>query len=228
MIQLKETDFLWKCYKRYYDDMLKPPVPGSICNFWWKSVGGMVKWLFWDCPFFIIGPIAFALTALCIWGSIALDAWVSFFPGILFFALCVATGLFSLFLIIFRYGEYWDNKGVLGKWMQGIGAIGIGTAVLSFIFSFMWRDALNKGGPWLPIYVLWGFLTVLSILVLLAVIVASVYCFSNHSTSGKVVRAYLGSFKSWVCPLVKAPWEESDGKDKTEEQVREVPRPEQL
>ena len=185
-MQIRETDFLWKCYKRYYKSQNVIPHPYSICNFIWKAVFGMLFWLIWDLP----GIIVYLLFA-----GAASFFLVSGDKTTLSGAIFIITGSILVFTTVLvgvvRYYCYWNSK-ENGKTMNLIGGIVGGIFLASLYFSIVFCGK----SEWNFMYFFYGFLTTIAFVG----IGGAAFLFS---------KTFWVYFKTKVCLPVKAPWEET-------------------
>lgn len=209
MIELKREDFLWKCYERYYQHESVKPQPGSVCNFFWKAVGGMLRWFFWDCMFLLSASISVGLLSTSIWLMAEIEGFENALPlGFPLLVIIIVLGFYNVFFFIFRYIEFWTAKGQIANIVLPASGIAALVLVVSGLLSGMWKTILAKHGDWELIFLLYGFLSVIVGSLFFLGLFALVYSFSGETSTGKVLRAYLGSFKDKVCPLVKSPWDQ--------------------
>jgi len=206
MIQLRESDFLWKCYVRYYkSDLFQlPPHPRSVCNFFWKAVGGMFMYVFWDMYVIIAGPM-FAIISVLLW-LVAIVTTKHCYCVPLFMAALLMT-IATITFGTLRWIAYWERKkvgGVVNFSVLSFVVFGICSGMCSMPFS-------GSASNWQPIHLLYGACVVVGIVGIVVGIVGGAVLILNAAFSKEqVLKSYLESFKSRVCPLVKAPWEEKD------------------
>jgi len=207
MIQLNETDLLWKCYKRYYSQHLQPPHPHSVCNYFWKSIGGLVLYVVCDLSFFILTPFL----ALICW-YFAPDFSSPEQPN-------VVWGVsWLIFIIISALYTFLKSANFLvkhfGDRTVGIVALLIIDLLLSLTISPIKDYGIFYGLMWGAIYLNSAILAVVVIFLLILWLATIIFVAgvdnSNKSNTKKVVIAYCKSFKDKLCPLVKAPWEKEE------------------
>jgi len=219
MIQLRKDDFLWRCYDRYYqgentferaDDangVSQPPHPHSICNFFWKAVGGLIKSWCWDSNPLIAFPILVLVCSVLIYGiSAVILHGKTGMVGIMYVLSSMVFCLLSFLFVVIRWVGYWEKQGRKGRIVNSISVTAFVVLLFSTWFSTFF---ITKEAPWEPIYLLYGFSAVSAICMSFLWLIGICYLlFSKKSPTGQVITSYLGSFKDKVCPMVKAPWEE--------------------
>lgn len=214
MIELKKEDFLWKCYERYYKYAPAPKPPRSICNFFWKAVGGMFAWVFWDSMILVTGTVILAMFLGLIWAFKEVDGFNNPVPyGMVLFLSIFCLGFINLGFFVVRYVEFWRTKEKTGAIVLASTAIVAALAFLSFVISLGFKGARE----WDWVYLLYGLITTVGICAGMGAIFGILVFFSAESSTGKVIRAYLGSFKDWACPLVSSPWDNLPQETPTQE-----------
>lgn len=212
MIQIRENDFLWKWYKVYYKEISPPPHPKSVCNFFWKSVGGIFKYIWDDSPSFVVIPIFILVLA----GLMFLDSFIDpsddkgffyIFCSLLFvLSLMVYTAFISAF-ILYRGNNFLNNKGKFGKIIKNI----FGYVFIYMIFSFVFSLAFKgKDEHWQLIYLWYGMLLTGVFCITFSIVLFIIWFFSKDTPTKQLITAYFMAVKNQVCPLVKAPWEEEN------------------
>jgi hypothetical protein len=198
VIQLKETDLMWKVYCRYYKGYSEPPHPNSLCNFFWKSVGGMLAYLSWDLPAFLVISVLYTLTYGA--GSLAenLNGNSFQFLAILSF---MFLGVASLVVTVSRFADWCQrtNRQHLG----GLAFLAVIVGFFTFLFGLLWGG--KEGGVMSFVY---GFFTTL---VVGGGLCGYFYLYDRwkdpNSQTGAIIKEYYLAVKSRVCPRIMIPGE---------------------
>jgi hypothetical protein len=170
----------------------------------------MINWVWEDSPFMVIAPLLFAIVFGLISLSIELDIWphnqgMSVSRLILVVLPLILLVISSSVTAILFLGTSFFHS-LLSENVKVCAALTGIALIFSCVFAGMFASS-NKAWEW--IFLLYGFLIVVGIVAFIAAIGCVCFLLAPTSTTGKVIRAYLGSFKNWACPLVKAPWEAS-------------------
>lgn len=213
MIQLKETDFLWKMYKRWYQsEKFKYeggcPHPRSLCNFFWKSMGGVWMTLFWDLPFLLTAPLFVGVA----WGMSELtdlnkkDAnFLDIIQAFVLFGFVVAA-------VVHVIGRLMDMAVRRNQeWMIPAVILGMVFCGLSCLMAIVFGKPLT----------FWKFLGGAGILAgTVFALLAIFYLWDRfrdpESQTGRVVGEYVGAVKRRICPRILIPGETPPGEKKNE------------
>jgi hypothetical protein len=214
MIQIKETDALWRFYNRNYRGR-NVPEPKNLCNYFWKAVEGAIKAFICDVPALIVLPILWGFTGLVTLISYQTSGRPQEIPAFvlmisIFSTLAGATGLvFSFAITLMRWFEYWENREEVCFLSLGfLGLVGL---------AFMLGTAFKNDGAWHWYYFFYGLGIELTAIVGSVVVFAIWYfCFSDNTNLGKNTLQYLRAVKSKVCPLVVVPQSYTDEKKRQE------------
>lgn len=205
MIQLKEDDFMWKMYKRYYQGAYftpTPPHPKTLCNFFWKAVGGMWLKLFWDMTVFLPVAVFGVFAVLGWWGAPSPEAKVIDVGGLVCCLIMVASLVVIACVTIGRllaWCERTHNEWLIVVLIAVAACCGIALALGGLYKA--------EGRPvWLLF--IYGALTEIGIVAVILGIAFTMYWFNNDTGTGNVIKQYLRAVKNRVCPLIKVPGEE--------------------
>lgn len=212
-MKIKETDFMWKCYKRYWqtteDKKVQPP--GNLCYYFWTSVVGMLIKLGADTNYFLASLLSAALFLAIICIGALLSQLTS--PG--FSIILMPLGMFSFvyFWLIFfgrpffklidwlnkKFGENVENwlaYAVIGGFFIAI--------VVGLCFNWdkiTWERTLE---------VFWS----IGITMGIGIGAILLYCLVLYPLATteffKTFWAYLKAKKDKICPVVEIPDEEFD------------------
>lgn len=214
MIQLKEDDFLWRMYKRFYAGQREIPHPRTVCNFFWKAMRGMCLKLIWDtnilCPVLLFGSIlAFSILGSYYSESDSVLNVLTFFTSLI-------SG--SAFVIVTCGRFLWWAERNEKQWVPVVVMAVVVLVFLSFgLGSKYARDyeiSLISGA-------ILGGLTLLALLTLLVGFILVMYWLNNDTNTCKVLKSNLIAFKTKICPLIKVPGEE-DVKFKSERNSNKI------
>jgi hypothetical protein len=195
VIQL-HNGFLWRRYCQYYGKDVLPPHPKSLCNYFWKAMGGTVKWLFMDVTAFLIFPVSLALTIYLLMNvkSISDDSWGRIGMALAALGLTLWTGLLGTFrffsFICNKFGDgYAILVGVLLGFVALIGLVSVGIA--------------GKAADWTWWHLLWSALLIFGVIVVFmgGVFIKETYYDGRPS----ILRDLFMAVKNKVCPLVTPP-----------------------
>lgn len=197
MIQLKETDLMWKAYKRYYKDQ-QCLHPKSLCNLFWKSVGGMFKYAFWDTLVFLTAPVL----GLATWGSLELKncvpngEWLAVPVAFLAFGATIT----SLMFVLCR-GMEWACR-TNREWLIPTALVVLMVGFMSVVFGLIY------GSPFTVWNFVYGFLTLAGFAALFCL---GMYLYDKYndptSQTGSIIKTYFFAVKDRVCPRVLIPGE---------------------
>lgn len=214
MIEIRESDFSWRMYRRFYNNVENPPHPRSLCRYFWRSVGGVVVSFLWDFPFLVTLAVLVPLVALSWSGASSFvdSQSVAGFFGFLFCGLAavVVTGG-AIMVTVERLHNYCVRTG--REQVSRLLVAGVAILLVSVVVGDIWRVGLGgKDAPSHWWHALYGFLTLLAVgaAVIFAVGVY-IALFTDSTRTGAQVAAYLRAVKDRACPLVKVPGDENVG-----------------
>lgn len=204
-MKIKESDFLWKMYLRYYRGCVDIVEPHGFCAYFWKAMGGAFLTLFVDVAIFITLPIVLALTV----GSFYLLSFTAqnydnaFFivPTSLLTTLCVLSCIFLPYMRFYWWLE--KRSKTTHQWFVYVMIlISFGCWTHVFLKDQIkwkepnWSDVLLTAGISVAVLILIGFFVF-------------VYNFINNPISFRLffrqIKIMFLSVKRGVCPTVDAP-----------------------
>lgn len=202
MIQIKETDFMWKCYCRTYQDEKETPPPGNLCNYFWTSVWGMGIKFFYDsnfllavltlCGLFYLQSVTFNFMA----EASSFTQGIALFEFFMFFIAVIVFGCVRTFKYLMPIMEKIPEK-VLAK-IAGVFVLGI----FGFFIVAMARAFTSPDFNWTEFFQALGF----GVLAMFVVFVICVLWAPISSLNFvKTLGAFLKAKKDRVCPLVLPP-----------------------
>jgi xanthine/uracil permease len=210
-MKIKETDFLWSCYLRYYKGEIEVPPPSNLCKYFWTAMIGMAAKVYADSNMFL-SMTAFAVMFVAILGMATIaDLLVQVNKTAAYFIATpvVLGGMFAFFslmlLPVVRFCLWLETK-FNSKDLERKFALtllsGFGLFVLyGLIFHHRpWDEAWAEFLKDLPVLI--------GVVVGVPVLAGLGYCIYHPLKTTEVFKtfwAYLKAKKQKVCPLVEPP-----------------------
>lgn len=203
-MKIQETDLLWKLYLRYYrgEDI---PEPKSLCPYFWKAVGGLLKVFFCDLALYVTLPLV-TLAAVGYAAFIYYTMSGVSSPWIIFPTVAPALFLYlSIVILPFVHFIRWIESRPPTTQKRFFTTFFVATGVLLVYFVLRsepklvpnWREELLTGLMWVGVS--WG------LVVVGAVLYHCVICPAGVTRLGRQLILFLKSVKRGVCPLVDPP-----------------------
>jgi len=208
-MEIKETDFMWQCYKRFYKGGEIIP-PGNLCRYFWTSVFGWFLKVFCDYNYFLVTLVWMGLISLFINflhltdANSSLNLIISLPSAILIFLFIIFL-VARFFILLTSWIEKNINPTTVGKISWSILLV-VGISLL----SFLGHSIFTQPPDWdklLDFLIAIG--VTLGILVSLAVLYACVFYPLSTTQFFKLFVQFLKAKKHKVCPLVTAPEEKN-------------------
>jgi hypothetical protein len=201
-MKIREDDFLWKMYLRYYKDC-EIVEPKSICPYFWKAMCGLVMFLFADVAFYIMFPLVVALTIgygfFIVEGMKGVQSGWIIFPVIAGMMVLLVS---ALILCVVRWVGWMESRTLKTR-----NSIFLATMIPMIMFAgyhiigtAKWNpdwSGLLQGLTWMGIT--WG--GIIGAIALYHLVFRP----AAASRFGKQILMYLGAVKRGVCPMVEAP-----------------------